>query len=272
VLSFVCLALGRTVELLLLLGRSCERKELEILVLRHELRVLGRQSRRVRYRAHDRALLAVLSRLLPRARWSKAFAVRPATLLRWHPRMVRRRWTFDSRRPGRPALDRDLVALIARLARENPRWGHRRIVGELAKLGVSVSEASVRKVLKAHGIAPAPRRSGPSWRAFIRQQTQSMIACAVRFLLHDRDAKFTAAFDQVFLTQGVRVIKTPIQAPNANAHAERWVRTVRQECLDWLLIFGKRQLERSSVPTSTTTTASAHTERSPSRHQTHPAR
>ena len=300
-LSFLYLALGRIVELLVLLCRSRDAKELEILVLRHELRVLRRQGRRVRYQEHDRALLAACSRALPRARWSTAFGVRPATLLRWHRRMVRRRWTFDSGRPGRPALDGNLVALVVRLARENPRWGHRRIVGELAKLGVSVSETSVRNILKAHSLGPAPRRSGPSWRGFIRQQAHSMIACdfftvetaslrriyvlffieiqtrrvhlagctsnpdgtwatqqarnlvmeledrhdPVRFLLHNRDTMFTAAFDEVFQTQGIRVIKTPIQAPNANAHAERWVRTVREECLDWLLIFGKRQLERT---------------------------
>ena len=159
--SLLYVAFGRIFELLVLLGRSRERKELEILVLRHELRVLGRRGGQVPYQAHDRALLASLSRSLPRARWSTTFSVRPATLLRWHRRMVRRRWTFDSGRPGRPALDRDLVALIVRLARENQRWGHRRIVGELSKLGVSVSETSVRNVLKTHGIAPAPRRSGP---------------------------------------------------------------------------------------------------------------
>jgi hypothetical protein len=116
VLSFLYVEFGRIFELLVLLGRSRERKELEILVLRHELRVLGRQGGRVRYQAHDRALLAALSRLLPRARWPTAFAVRPTTLLRWHRLMVRRRWTCDSGRPGRPALDLDLVALIVRLA------------------------------------------------------------------------------------------------------------------------------------------------------------
>jgi len=295
------LALGRIFELLALLSRSHERKEVEILVLRHELRVLRRRGRRVRYQARDRALLVALARSLPRARWATAFAVHPTTLLRWHRSLVRRRWTFDSRRPGRPALDGDLLTLVVRLARENPRWGYRRIVGELAKLGISASETSVRNVLKAHRLEPAPRRSGPSWKAFIRQQAQSMIAsdfftvetvslrriyvlffielgrrrvhlagCTsnpdgawvtqqarnlvmelddrhdpIRFLLHDRDTKFSAAFDEVFRTQGVRVIKTPIHAPNANAHAERWVRTVREECLDWLLILGKRQLERT---------------------------
>jgi putative transposase len=226
--------------------------------------------------------------------------VTPETLLRWHRRMVKRRWTYDSRSPGRPPLDADLVALALRLARENPRWGHRRIVGELKKLDFSVSETSVRNILRRKGITPAPRRSGPSWRAFIRQQAASMIACdfftvetvslrriyvlffielgtrrvhlagstsrpsgmwvaqqgrnlaiqradhpePLRFLVHDRDAKFSAAFDEVFRTEGVAVMRTPFKAPNANAHAERWVRTVRAECLDWLLIVGRRQLER----------------------------
>lgn len=122
-LSLMYLALGRVFELLVLLGRSRQAKELEILVLRHELRVLRRQGGRVQYGPHDRALLAALSRWLPRARWATAFAVRPTTLLRWHRRMVRRRWTFDSGAPGWPALDLDLVALVVRLARENPRWG-----------------------------------------------------------------------------------------------------------------------------------------------------
>jgi putative transposase len=162
--------------LLVLLGRSRDRKELELLVLRYELSVLRRQAGRVRYEDRDRVLLAALSGALPRVRWS-ALAVKPETLLRWHRRIVKRRWTYDSRPPGRPPLNSDLVALVGRLARENPRWGHRRIVGELRKLGFSVSETSVRNILRRHRIVPAPRRSGPSWRAFIRQQGASMIAC-----------------------------------------------------------------------------------------------
>lgn len=297
--SFLYLALGRVFELLVLLGRSRERKELEVMVLRHELAVLRRAAGRPRYRARDRALLAALSRWLPRDRWA-AFTVTPGTLLRWHRCMVRRRWTYNGRGAGRPRLDSELVALILRLARENSRWGHRRIVGELKKLGYSVSETSVRNVLRRQGVAPAPRRSGPTWRAFIRQQAASMIACdfftvetatlrriyvlffielgtrrvriagctsrpegqwvvqqarnlvfdlagrrqPLRFLLHDHDSKFSAAFEEVFRTEGARVIKTPVRAPNANAFAERWVRTVRHECLDWLLIAGCRHLER----------------------------
>jgi putative transposase len=298
-LSFLYLALGRVLELLLLLGRSRDQKELEILVLRHELRVMRRTSGRPRYVSRDRALLAAVSRVLSRDRWS-AFTVTPETLLRWHRRMIRRRWTYDHRAPGRPRLNPDLVGLIVRLARENAGWGSRRIVGELKKLGFSVSETSVRNILRRAGISPAPRRSGPSWRAFIRQQAATMIACdfftvetiglrriyvlffielstrrvhvagctgrpdgrwvtqqarnlaidlaerrrPVRFLIRDRDAKFGAAFDEVFRTEGARVIKTPIRAPNANAFAERWVRTVRGECLDWLLIVSDRHLQR----------------------------
>jgi putative transposase len=220
--------------------------------------------------------------------------------LRWHRRLVRRHWTYDRRGPGRPPLDAELQALIVRLSRENPRWGYRRMVGELRKLGLRVSATSVRSVLKRSGIPPVPRRSGPTWRTFLRAQAQSVIACdfltvdtvrlrrfyvlffielhtrrvylagstenpsgtwvtqqarnlmidscaqerPVRFLIHDRDAKFSTAFDEVFRTEGIQVIRTPVRAPNANAHAERFVRTLREECLDWLIILGRRQLER----------------------------
>ncbi len=175
-LPFLYLGLQRVLELLVLLNRSEQRKELEILVPGHELEVLRRQAARPRYRSADRALLAALSCALPRMRWS-AFAVKPATLLGWHRRMVKRRWTYETRSPGRPRLDVELVSLIVRIARENPRWGYRRIVGELKKLGLSVSASSVRKVLRRNGVSPAPRRSGPSWRVFLRQQAASVIAC-----------------------------------------------------------------------------------------------
>lgn len=160
-LPFLYLALSRVLQLLVLLGRSGERKEVEILVLRHELGVLRRQAARPRYEPRDRTLLAALSGVLPRARWAQAFAVRPETLLRWHGRMVRRRWTYERRGLGRPPLAADLVALVVRLARENPRWGHRRIVGELIKLGCSVSESSVRNVLQSQGSTAraAPKRA-----------------------------------------------------------------------------------------------------------------
>ena len=175
-LSLLYLGLRQVFEFLILLGRSADRKELEILVLRHELSVLRRQAKAPRYRVSDRALLAALSRALPRERWS-AFAVTPETLLRWHRRIVKRRWTYARRAPGRPRLDGDCVALIVRLARENPRWGHRRIVGELKKLGLSVSETAVRNLLTRRGVPPAPRRSRLSWWAFLRRQAASLVAC-----------------------------------------------------------------------------------------------
>ena len=162
--------------LLVLRLRCGERKEVEILVLRHELAIARRQLGRPQPSDTDRALLAALSRALPRSAWS-AFVVTPSTLLNWHRRLVRRHWTYARRGPGRPPLDAALQSLVVRLARENPRWGYRRIVGERRKLGLGVSATSVRSVLKRHEMPPAPRRSGPSWRAFLRAQAQGVLGC-----------------------------------------------------------------------------------------------
>jgi putative transposase len=202
--------------------------------------------------------------------------------------------------PGsRSAADRIVTARSdPELGHENPHWGYRRIVGELKGLGINVSATSVRKVLLEEGLRPAPQRSPSSWRAFLRAQAASMLACdfltvetaflqriyvlffislatrriefiastsnpdgrwvtqqarnlimqlgdeqPFRFLVHDRDTKFTHAFEEIFRTEGIKVIRTPIQAPNANAFAERWVRTVRADCLDRILILGRRHLE-----------------------------
>jgi putative transposase len=198
----------------------------------------------------------------------------------------------------RPPLERSLRQLILRLARENPHWGYKRIVGELKGLGISVSATSVRKVLLAAGLQPAPERMHSSWRGFLRAQAASVlasdfltvetaflqriyvlffislatrrieyVACSsspdgrwvarqarnlviqlgdeqpFQFLIHDRDAKFSHAFDGVFRSEGIKVIRTPVQAPNANAYAERWIRTLRSDCLDRILILGRRHLE-----------------------------
>jgi putative transposase len=140
--SFVHLGRCRLFQLMVLLCRSERSKELEILVLRHELAILRRQPRRAPVRPVDRALLAALARALPPSAWTGS-SVRPATLLRWHRQLVRRRWTYPSKRSGRPPLDRRVRALVVRLARENPSWGYRRIVGELCGLGISVSATSV---------------------------------------------------------------------------------------------------------------------------------
>jgi transposase InsO family protein len=222
-------------------------------------------------------------------------------VLGWHRALVRRRWTYRRRSPGRPPLSTELRELILRMARENPRWGYRRIQGELGNLGFTASASSIASLLRRHQLRPAPRRSGPSWREFLRAQAHCMIACDFlsvdtvflrrlyvlffielqsrrvhlagvtanpdgrwvaqqarnqlltcpevsrpwRFLVHDRDAKYAAGFDEVFRSEGIEIIRTPIRAPRANAHAERFVGTLRRECLDWLMIVHRRQLERA---------------------------
>jgi hypothetical protein len=138
----VYLLVRRLLELAVLLGRSETGKEIEILVLRHELTVLRRQVPRPRHQRRDQLLLAALSRLLPRPRWS-VFAVTPQTLLRWHRHLVIRRWTHRSRRPGRPPTAATIWDLVLRLARDNPGWGHRRIQGELVGLGHQAAASTV---------------------------------------------------------------------------------------------------------------------------------
>jgi transposase InsO family protein len=287
----------RLLEFVVLLARRDRAKELEIVVLRHELSILRRQVGRPRFETHDRVLLAAFSRMLPRRSWA-AFSVRPETLLAWHRRLVARRWTYAHRRPGRPPIGCDVRELILRLARENSSWGYLRIAGELRKLGIGVSASSVRNILARAGLPPAPRREAQSWRSFLRAHGDSILACdfftvdtvwlrrlyvlafisigsrrveyfaitrkpntawmlqqarnllmelddhhqQARFLIHDRDAKFPRAFDALLGSANITVIRTPARAPNANAHMERWVGTVRRECLDRLLILGRRQL------------------------------
>jgi putative transposase len=293
------LMLCRSIQLLVLLARGDAAKDLEILVLRHQLTVLRRQTPRPRLEPADRALLAAVSRVLPRARWS-CFFVRPETLLRWHRRLVANAWTY-SHRIGRPPLNPEVQQLIARLARENPHWGYQRIKGELQRLGVPVSATAIRATLRRHGLDPAPRRTATTWRAFLRQQAAGIVACdfftvdtiwlrrlyvlffieldtrrvhlagvtahpngawvaqqarnlllvlgersrQVRFVLRDRDAKFCRSFDAVFRAEGGEVLVTPVMSPKANAYAERWVQTVRAECLDWLLIVGRGHLDQA---------------------------
>ena len=287
-----------TLQLLLLRPRLEEFKELEIVVLRHELSVLRRQTRRPQLTATDRVFLAAASRLLPRSS-GRSFFVTPTTLLRWHRRLVGRRWTYGGR-VSRPPIGGEIRALVLRLARENPRWGYQRIVGELRGLGIEVSATTVRKLLRQAKLGPAGERPGLSWRAFLRAQAASMIAvdfltvetislqrlsvlffielgsrrvhlagCTanptgawvtqqarqltwtiaerptpLRYLIRDRDSKFSREFDAIFASEGIEIIKTPVRAPKANAIAERFVRTARTECLDWLLIVNRRHLER----------------------------
>ena len=157
-LSVCYVAFRRVLQLVVLLFRSTEFKELEIVVLRHELGLLRPQVRRPALRPADRFFPTVASRLLPRVRWA-SLLVTPTSLLDWHRRLVANRWTYP-RRAGRPPIGRQVRALIVRLARENPRWGYQRIVGELKGLGMVVSATTVKKVLREHQLGPATRR-GP---------------------------------------------------------------------------------------------------------------
>jgi hypothetical protein len=163
------LTVCRSVQLLVLLARGEAAKDLELLVLRHQITVLRRQLPRPKLEPADRALLAAVSRALPRSRWS-CFFVRPETLLGWHRRLIAGAWTYPHRQTGRPPLDQEVQQLIIRMAKENPTWGYQRIRGELLRLGVQVSATAIRTTLRRHRLDPAPRRAATSWQAFLRRQ------------------------------------------------------------------------------------------------------
>jgi transposase InsO family protein len=296
-LGLAYLILVRVLSWLALLARSDSAKDAEILTLRHEVAVLRRTNPRPTLTWIDRAILSALSRLLPTP-LRRMRLVSPRTLLRWHAKLITRRWTYPHRRPGRPPTPPPIRALVLRMARENPRWGYRRIQGELVGLGHSVAASTVWTILKNAGLDPAPRRAGPTWRQFLTAQTHAILAVdfahvdtvflrrlyvlvvvehgrrrvhlagitahptgdwvtqqarnllmdlgegadLFRFLIRDRDSKFTAAFDAVFVGADMRIIRIPIRAPRANAIAERFIGTLRRECLDHLLI-GPRHLD-----------------------------
>ncbi|MEU7005101.1 hypothetical protein [Nonomuraea sp. NPDC046570] len=265
--SLLYLIFGRVVQLLVLLGRGDRAKAAEIVVLRHQVAVLRRQVNRPDLQPVDRVVLAALSRLLPRSSWD-GFFVTPATLLRWHRALVTRRWTYCSKRPGRPPTRADIREAVLRLARENPTWGYQRISGELAGVGLRVPPSTVRDILKRARLSPAPRRTGPSWSRFLKAQAEGIWACdlfhvdtvflkrlyvlffiehatrvvhvagvtarptgtwvaqqarnlvmnlgdraeGVRFLIRDRDAKFTAVFRGIHLTRRPRHQNTSSRA------------------------------------------------------------
>jgi putative transposase len=174
--SFLYLALRALLGALVRSRRGLHVKDVELLVLRHELEILRRQIVRPELRTVDRALLAAAAYHLPRSSRG-LLLVTPRTLLRWHQALVRRKWRQKPGPRGRPSLRAEVRELVLRLARENPRWGHRRICGELAKLGFRVSPTSIRRLLASAKLDPAPRRSGPSWREFLHAQAASIVAC-----------------------------------------------------------------------------------------------
>ena len=281
-----------------LLARSSRSKNAEILVLRHEVAVLRRQVGRPQLSWADRAVFAVLTRLLSQA-CPLPRIVTPATILRWHRDLIKQRWTQPRRHTAARRTAPELRRLVLRLASENSSWGYRRIQGELAGLGYPIAASTVWSILKRACIDPAPRRDGPTWRQFLVAQAQGILAtdlfcvdtllgqrlyvlfflehatrrvhllgvtanpsgawvaqqarnllmglgervAAFQFLIRDRDAKFTDVFDAVFTSEGIRILRTPVRAPRANAIAERWIGTVRRELLDRILILNRRHLE-----------------------------
>src|SRR6201994_4088036 len=166
---------ARLCSWLVLLGRSSASKDAELLVLRHEIAVLRRASSRPRLASADRAVLAALVRLLP-ARLRAHRLVTPGTVLRWHRRLVTRKWICPNR-TGRSPVSAEIAALIEQLATENNGWGYKRIQGELLKLGHRVGASTIRRVLKALKTPPAPeRRSETTWRQFLLTQASTMLA------------------------------------------------------------------------------------------------
>ena len=174
--SFLYLAVRALLGALLRSRRGLHVKDVELLVLRHELEILRRQVARPKLRMVDRALLAAAA-CHPPAGSRSTRLVSPRTLLRRHQALVRRKWRQEPVQRGRPRLSAEVRELVVRLARENPRWGHRRICGELRKLGFRVSPTSIRRLLAGARLEPAPRRAGPSWREFLRAQAASIVAC-----------------------------------------------------------------------------------------------
>jgi len=286
-------------------------KDLEILLLRQQLRIVERKQERGPQipRWQKVPLVALALRLKQSASDSRQALedsvrlFKPATLINWHREMVRRKWTFKQKsQPGRPPIDAELEQWILRVARDNPGLGYDKLKGELRKLGFKVSPTTIRIVLQRHGIPPAPERSqsGTSWRIFLNHYKEQFLACdfltveiltlqslyvlffiehatrrvylagctahpdaawvaqqarqmtwelhdrdlPMRYLIHDHDTKFTGLFDTVFESEGIEMVNIPFEAPNANAIAERWVRSVREECLDRVIILNERHLRR----------------------------
>jgi transposase InsO family protein len=277
--------------------RSGRAKDLEIIVLRHQLLVLRRQLDRPALTNNDRSLLGAIAAALPRPR-RNGWRVTPDTLLRWHRRRIARHWTQTTRPPGRPATAPELRRLILRLASENPTWGYRRIHGELTNLGCQLAASTVWQILKTKGINPAPHRSDVTWSQFLH--SQAAVACDFftvdtarlkrfyvlffvhiptrqvffagitanptgtwttqaarnlflqhtdqltesRALVRDYGSQLIDSIDEIFRTEGLKILKTPIRTPVANTNAERWIGSIRRELLDRTIIWNQHQLER----------------------------
>ncbi|MBW8088861.1 transposase [Streptomyces hygroscopicus subsp. hygroscopicus] len=300
-LRLAYLAATNALAFLRLLPMSDREKDVEILVLRHQLLVLQRRVGKPTFTDSDRAILAGLLYHLPKDRLRHLLLlVRPDTVLRWHRDLLRRRHaaTCVPKRRGRPRTIRSIRALVLRLARENASWGYRRTHGELAALGIKVAASTVWEILREHGIPPASERQSTTWADFLRSQAKALLASdlfevhtltgarlyvfaviehttrririlgatahptaewivrlgrnllmdledagsQVKFLIRDRDAKFTAAFDALMTDAGMKVVTTGIRIPQMNSLMERWIQTCRTELLDRTLIWNQNHL------------------------------
>ncbi|MCW2932833.1 MAG: integrase [Actinomycetia bacterium] len=231
-LKIVYLLTCRVLGLAVLVFRGDRAKDAELLVLRHENAVLRRHAGRVRYEPADRAWLAALARLVPRKRWAEIFPVTPATLLAWHRRLTAGKYdTSKRRKPGRPTKSPGIARLVVRLARENPLWGHRRIHGELVKLGVTIAPSTAWEILHAAGIDPAPRRSDPGWRQFLRAQAAGIV---VVDFLHVDTVLLRRMYVLVFTEHGTR--RMHIGGVTVNPTGEWTVQQARNLALS----FGER--------------------------------
>ncbi len=295
-------------DLATIMWHSEHEKDLEILLLRQQLRILQRKyphpPRLSRCEKLGLAVLAVrfmAASSNARSRLAQVVVVfKPDTLLKWHRELIRRKWTCTRRRPAaRPPVAPELEALLLRLAKENPHWGYSKLHGQLCKLGYAIGRSTVRDILKRQRVPSAPQwaRDGGSWRTFLGHYNDQLLACdfftvwlktrsilfflglgtrrvhlagctahptsawvtqqarqmswriqeellPIRFLIHDRDIKFPVAFDNVFAADDIKIIQTPFRSPRANAFAERWIRSVREECLDHMFILNEQHLHR----------------------------
>jgi len=273
-------------------------REREIILLRQQILILKRQlARKSITTPVERTAMLLFSRSLANLR-KAILIIQPETLIGWHRKLIRWRWTYSANMPGRPRKTREIRNLILRLAKENLLWGYGKIQGELNKLGINISQTTIGRILKRNGFTLRPYRAGSGWRAFLAQYKDYIWSCDFftvetaflarfyvlffieigsrrlriagcttnpdtlwgtqqarhlawyiqdmnnkpRFLIHDRDTKFPGSFDEIFRSEGLEIIKTPYQAPNANAYAERMVRSIREECLDRIIIVNEKHL------------------------------
>jgi transposase InsO family protein len=292
-----------------------QRQQAAVAYLIEENRVLrGHVRGRIRLTDEERRRLAVHGPLGRRRLEEVAAIVTPDTILRWHRRLVARKWTYAKRRGGRPGVPAEIRRLVVRMAEENPTWGYTRTVGALKNVGHRVSRSTIARILKAHGLPPVPERP-TSWQTFLRthwgaiagadffttevwtwrglltfytvfvidlasrrvqivgstrhphevfmQQVARTLTASDdgllvqhRALICDRDAKWSAPVRTRLREAGIRMVQTPYHAPNANAYAERFVRSIKEECLDRMIPMGERHFRRRSRSTSSITAAS----------------